>query len=71
MTGKIYSGVHWQIAEKLVPPKGLENPTLGTPLQGHKKAFASNKRIKVFFYLYMYNVSTDNLFCSGFERKKN
>lgn len=37
MSGKIYSGGHWQIAVKLVPPRGLENPTLGTPLQDHKE----------------------------------
>lgn len=69
MSVKIYSGGHWQIAVKLVPPKGLENLTLGTPLQGHRESIWI-KQSNNFFILYMNCVSTDNLICFGFEGKK-
>lgn len=72
MSGKIYSGVHWQIAVKLVPPKGLENPSLGTPLQVHKESICIKQPNESnLFHLYMNNVTIDNLLCFRFEKKKS
>lgn len=55
---------------KLVPPKGLENPSLGTPLQVHKESICIKQPNESnLFQLYMNNVSIDNLFCFRFEKK--
>lgn len=52
--------------------EGSGKPNTGYTFTGPQKSICINQPNQSnFFNIYMTNVSTDNLFCSGFGRKKN